>query len=80
MEEAIIKLHLEQLPGGPFLATSDDLTGLVAEGRTTAETLEIAQDVARRLVESYEEHGDTLPPPLRGGVLPEDLAIPVAIS
>ena len=27
-----------------------------------AETLEIAQDVARKLIESYLEHGDPLPP------------------
>lgn len=27
-----------------------------------AETLEIAQDVARKLIESYLEHGDSLPP------------------
>jgi len=26
-----------------------------------AETVEIAQDVARKLIESYREHGDPLP-------------------
>jgi antitoxin HicB len=37
----------------------------VAQGRTIAETIEIAHDVARKLIESYEEHGDPLPPGIR---------------
>ena len=40
---------------------SEELPSLVAQGQTLAETLEIAQDVARKLVESYIEHGDELP-------------------
>jgi len=59
--EILISIHLEPLEEGGYLATSDDLQGLVAQGRTVAETLEIAQDVARRLIESYIEHGDPLP-------------------
>ena len=35
------------------------------QGRIVAETMEIAQDVARKLVESYIEHGDPLPEALR---------------
>ncbi|MBM3947914.1 MAG: type II toxin-antitoxin system HicB family antitoxin [SAR202 cluster bacterium] len=61
MKEAAIAVQVEELPGGGFLATSDELPGLVAQGRTLAETLEIAQDVARKLVESYIEHGSPLP-------------------
>jgi len=60
--EALIRLDVQRLPEGGWLATSEDVPGLVAQGRTIAETLEIAQDVARRLVESYIEHGDPLPP------------------
>lgn len=44
-----------------YLATSEDFPGLIAQGRTIAETLEIAQAVARKLVKSYIEHGDELP-------------------
>jgi antitoxin HicB len=47
---------------GAYLATSDALPGLVAEGRTIAEAIEIAQDVARRLIDSCIEHGDPLLP------------------
>ena len=43
------------LPGGAYLATSDELAGLVAQGRTVAETLEIARDVARKLIEARRE-------------------------
>jgi predicted RNase H-like HicB family nuclease len=46
--EKMIKIHLERLPEGLYLATSDDIQGLVAQGRTVSETLEIARDVWRR--------------------------------
>ena len=63
--EYTIRLSVETLPEGQFLATSDQLPGLVAQGRTVAETMDIARDVARKLIESYLEHGDPLPPGLR---------------
>ncbi len=50
--EHIITLHVEKLPEGFYLATSDDVQGLVAQGRTIQETLEIARDVAKKLLES----------------------------
>jgi predicted RNase H-like HicB family nuclease len=50
--EKIINLHIEKLPEGVYLATSDDIQGLVAQGRTIQETLEIARDVAKKLLES----------------------------
>jgi len=64
MTERLIDIEVEALPEGGYLATSPVLQGLVAQGRTLAETLEIAQDVARKLIESYLEHGDPLPPGL----------------
>jgi len=45
--EKIINIHIEKLPEGVYLATSDSVQGLVAQGRTVAETLEIARDVAK---------------------------------
>ncbi len=56
--ERIIKLKIEKLPEGYYLATSEDVQGLVAQGRTIAETLEIARDVAKKLLELQ---GDELP-------------------
>ena len=65
MDEFYLPVQIEPLAEGGYLATSSDLPGLVAQGRTVAETLEIAQDVARKLVESYIEHGDPLPRKIR---------------
>ncbi len=53
--EQIANLHIEKLPEGVYLATSDDIPGLVAQGRTVTETLEIARDVARRLLDAQSE-------------------------
>jgi predicted RNase H-like HicB family nuclease len=53
--ERIIRIHIEKLPEGVYLATSDDVQGLVAQGRTVSETIEIARDVARKLIESQTE-------------------------
>ncbi|HBG04318.1 MAG: DUF1902 domain-containing protein [Geobacteraceae bacterium GWC2_58_44] len=53
--ERIINIHVERLPEGYFLATSDEVQGLIAQGRTIAETMEIARDVARRLLEAQRE-------------------------
>jgi predicted RNase H-like HicB family nuclease len=43
------------LPEGAYLATSDDVPGLVGQGRTVTETLEIARDVARKILEARAE-------------------------
>ena len=61
--EKIIKLHIEKLPEGVYLATSNDIQGLVAQGRTVSETIEIARDVARKLLEAQveKEGGSSLP-------------------
>ena len=81
MTEILLSVRVEALAEGGFLATSDELPGLVAQGRTLAETLEIAQDVARKLVESYREHGDALPAGLgEGGISGVVVRIPVAVS
>lgn len=61
MSEILILLTIEPLEEGGYLATSPVREDLLAQGRTIAETLDIAQDVARRLIESYLEHGDPLP-------------------
>jgi len=49
--EHIVNLHIEKLPEGMYLATSEDVQGLVAQGRTIQETVEIARDVAKYLLE-----------------------------
>lgn len=50
--EGTIQIHIEKLPEGVYLATSDDIQGLVAQGRTITETLEITRDIVKKLLES----------------------------
>jgi hypothetical protein len=59
---------LKNYPLCVYLATSDELQGLVAQGRTVAETLEIARDVARKLLEaqSQDQESDYLQPIING--------------
>ncbi len=54
--ERLIKIHIRKLPEGLFLVTSDDIQGLVAQGRTVIEAMEIARDVARKLLEAQQEN------------------------
>ncbi len=61
-QEILVPLTIEPLEEGGYLATSPAWGELLAEGRTIGETIEIAQDVARKLIESYIEHNDPLPP------------------
>ncbi len=53
--ERVVRIHITRLPEGVYLATSDDVQGLVAQGRTVTETLEIARDVARKLIEAQSD-------------------------
>ena len=73
--------NLQELENGDFLAASNEVPGLVAQGRTITETLEIAQDVTRKIIKSYIDHGDELPPKLRQKRPKNiELNIPVGIS
>jgi antitoxin HicB len=61
VDEVAIRLDLKRLKEGGYVATSPDVPGLVAEGRSVMEAVEIAQGVARKIVESCLDHGDPLP-------------------
>ena len=63
--EHMIQLHIERLPEGGYHATSDDVQGLVAQGRTIQETLEIARDVAKKLIEAQSDSSAVSLPPAR---------------
>ena len=82
MDEVAIRLHIEPLDEGGYVATSPDVPSLVAEGRSIVEAAEIAQRLARGIVESCIEHGDPVPPALSGmaaGNGPIELRVPVGI-
>jgi len=72
--ERIINIHIQQLPEGVYLATSDEVQGLVAQGRTIVETLEIARDVAKKLLEAQGQS----PKPLT--VINKSLDIPLVLG
>jgi predicted RNase H-like HicB family nuclease len=74
MMERIIKIHIKQLPEGMYLATSDEIQGLVAQGRTINETLEIARDVAKKLLEAQGKLPESLT------VIKKSLDIPLVLG
>jgi antitoxin HicB len=78
---SLYSMHLKvsQVENGQFLAQSDDIPGLVAQGRTIPETIEIAQDVARKLLESFIEHGDPIPSSLKPLTGEIEIDVPVGI-
>ena len=85
MMEVLVSIKIEPLEEGGYLATSDELQGLIAQGRSVAETMEIAQDVARRLIESCIEHDDPLPARIQKAMVPRrtrraTVKIPVVVD
>ena len=81
MSEYLISIKIEKLEEGGYLATSDALSGLIAQGRSIAETMEIAQDVARKLIESYIEHGGPLPYEIEPSKnVMQDVKIPISVT
>ena len=75
--ERIVDVHIERLPEGVYLAPSEDIPGLVAQGRAVTETLEIARDWPRgcwkrkrsgMVVRCSSDTGDSFDyPPVVGG-------------
>ena len=80
MNEVTIRLHVEQLAEGGYLATSPDVPGLVAEGRSITETVEIAQGLARKILESCIENGDPIPPALVDLIDDKDIELLIPVS
>ena len=50
------RIRVERLPDEESLATSEQLPGLVAQGRGVVEAPEIARDIATKLIETRCEH------------------------
>ena len=74
--EKIINIHIEKLPEGVYLATSEQVEGLVAQGRTVTETIEIARDVARKILEARTERKHTFELP----VVKESFDYPIVVG
>ena len=75
--ERIIRLHIERLPEGVYLGTSEDVQGLVVQGNTVAEVIDYARDVERMLRETRAQHGLDEP---AGEPVPESFVVPVVLA
>jgi predicted RNase H-like HicB family nuclease len=58
--ERLINVHIEKLPEGYYLATSDALPGLIAQAPTLSETLDIAEDVAKQILAAMAERNQQI--------------------
>ena len=72
-----ITLAVEQLQEGPYLGTSPELPGLIVQGATAEEVIDLAPDIARDLIAVMVETGQELPTALRRVDLPARLPIVV---
>lgn len=59
-----ITLEIQRTQEGPYLGTSPDLPGLVVQGATPEQVVELAPDIARELISVMIETGQPLPPGL----------------
>lgn len=80
--EIVLKVKMEPLEEGGFVATSLDPPGLVVQGRTRAETMELAQANARILMEIHLSEKLPLPPVLRRVLKrkPKTLTLPLPVA
>ena len=75
-----LMVQIVELPEGGYMATSEDLPDLIAYAQTVSEAIEIAKDVAQKLVDSYVEYGDALPWEVRESASVHSEMIAVAVA
>jgi predicted RNase H-like HicB family nuclease len=75
--ERIIRLHIEKLPEGAYLATSEDVQGLVAEAETLRELLDLVPELVAMLDEVRAEHGFAEP---SGMPVPTKFELPFVLA
>ena len=80
VDEVAIRLRIRRLKEGIYLATSPDVPGLVVEGRTLTEAVELSQRITRQMLEVCLEHGDPLPPVFaKSRRVPREFLVPVGM-
>jgi predicted RNase H-like HicB family nuclease len=72
-----ITLEIQKLAEGPYLGTSPDLPGLIVQGASPEEVVELAPDIARELIEVMIETGEPMPPALRRLPIPARISLVV---
>ncbi len=55
MRKKTITLHIQELPEGVYLATSEDIPGLVVQEKTIDQTLTSSCEVAQQILEVQAE-------------------------
>jgi antitoxin HicB len=77
--ETLIRLQLEPLDEGGYVATSPDVPGLVVMGDTLGEIADIARGSIQVIIDSYLERNEALPPALaiaHFGSTPLEFSVP----
>jgi predicted RNase H-like HicB family nuclease len=74
--ERIIRLHVERLPEGVFLATSEDVQGLVAQADTLSELLKLVPQLVEMLDEVRAEEGFGR----SGWPVPQSFDLPIVLA
>ncbi|MBI1964219.1 MAG: type II toxin-antitoxin system HicB family antitoxin [Candidatus Rokubacteria bacterium] len=69
-----ITLEIRRLDEGPYLGTSPDLPGLIVQGATPDEVVDLTPDIARDLIAVMVETGEPLPSNL------QQLTAPIRVS
>jgi predicted RNase H-like HicB family nuclease len=77
-----VRLSVEPLEEGGFLARSPDVPGLVAQASTVEETVDLARKLIGDLIAFWRDEGVPLPPALASGVGARkiELLIPVGVE
>ena len=72
-----ITREIQKLEEGPYLSTSPELPGLIVQGKSREEVVELAPDIAGELIEVTLETGEALPPGLRPLATPTHIPLVV---
>jgi len=81
MKTIIIPITITYLPEGFFLATNDVLPGLIVQGSSIDEIIEIAEDVARHLISiELEEKGSNNTETDHESKYLLDIQVPIPVS
>ena len=72
-----ITLEIQKLEEGLYLGTSPELPGLIVQGKSPEEVVELAPDIARELIEVMLETGEALPPGLHS--LSTPIRVPLVV-
>ena len=60
------RVHIQQDEGGIFVAEVPSLPGCLSQGRSREEAVANVREAIAAYLESLEEHGEPIPPPIDG--------------